>query len=437
MALGLTRPVLWVNDPSYARLAVSSRWPVLYALTDDWLRAEAPSREIRRRRRQDSELVATAGALTVCSPDLARQYANRRSSALIPNAVDAEHFRWPRERPADLPHGPVAVYVGTLHDERVDVELIERLARHLPDVQIALVGPDSLSLASHQHLRGVPNVHLMGPRPYKDVPAYLQHADVIVVPHIVSPFTESLDPIKAYECLAVSRPTVSTPVAGFRELRGSIRVVEREGFPAEVERLLSENPSTIDPVVLPSWADRADDFADALTAARREGELRVVYLDHTSVLSGGELALVRTIDALDEVRAHVILAEDGPLVERLRGVGASVEIMKLDRVARHTHRDEVVPSKLPLNDLHNLIYNLSVGERLRRLRPDVVHTEFIEGGDVRLSRRQTRSRSCDLALTPRAEDYLPRPAVRLVRFASRSAANGGDRKLGNDVVDAR
>ena len=48
-----------------------------------------------------------------------------------------------------------------------------------------------------------PNVHLLGARPYEDVPAYLQHADVVIVPHRVSPFTESLDPIKAYECLAI------------------------------------------------------------------------------------------------------------------------------------------------------------------------------------------------------------------------------------------
>ena len=50
------------------------------------------------------------------------------------------------------------------------------------------------------------------------MPGYLQHADVVIVPHVVSPFTESLDPIKAYECLAVGRPTVATPVPGFREL---------------------------------------------------------------------------------------------------------------------------------------------------------------------------------------------------------------------------
>ncbi len=71
---------------------------------------------------------------------------------------------------------------------------------------------------------------MLGPRAYADVPAYLQHADIVIVPHLVTPFTESLDPIKAYECLAIETPTVATPVAGFRELAASIRVASRESF---------------------------------------------------------------------------------------------------------------------------------------------------------------------------------------------------------------
>ena len=67
------------------------------------------------------------------------------------------------------------------------------------------------------------SVRLLGPRPYADVPGYLQHADVIVVPHRVDAFTESLDPIKAYECLAVARPVVATPVAGLSRARGLSR----------------------------------------------------------------------------------------------------------------------------------------------------------------------------------------------------------------------
>ena len=65
---------------------------------------------------------------------------------LVPNAVDIEHFSRPQERPADLPKSPVAVYVGTLHEDRLDIDLIVELAGALPNLEIVLVGPSSLGV---------------------------------------------------------------------------------------------------------------------------------------------------------------------------------------------------------------------------------------------------------------------------------------------------
>jgi teichuronic acid biosynthesis glycosyltransferase TuaH len=186
----------------------------------------------------------------------------------VQNGVDERHFRRRQPRPSDLPGSPVAVYVGTLHDTRIDVALIDELARSLADVNIALVGPDSLTLESRRLLRGSPNVFLLGPRPYADVPAYLQHADVIVVPHAVNPFTESLDPIKAYECLAAGTPTVATPVAGFRELGDAIRLAERDDFSAAVvSALANDGRPHASGIALSSWHDRAEQFERVLIEA--------------------------------------------------------------------------------------------------------------------------------------------------------------------------
>ena len=174
---------------------------------------------------------------------------------LVPNAVDVEHFSRPQDRPADLPKSPVAVYVGTLHEERLDIDLIVDLAGAIPNLEIVLVGPSSLGVESTRRLEAHPNVTLLGPRPYAVVPAYLQHADVVIVPHIVSPFTDSLDPIKAYECLAVGRPTIATPVAGFRALSSPVVVVERENFIVEVANALARDDTVMNSVV-PSWTER-------------------------------------------------------------------------------------------------------------------------------------------------------------------------------------
>ncbi len=278
--LGLVDPLVWVNDANYADYALTTGWPVVYDVTDDWLLAPAAPRQEARLRADDERLLEGSDAVVVCSPDLARSRGRHRAVDLIPNGVDVELFRTPQPRPAELPASPVAVYVGTLHDERIDVALVEELATAHPDLQVALVGPDSLGHESHVRLAGVPNVHRLGPQPYERVPGFLQHADVVLVPHQVNPFTESLDPIKAYECVAAGRPTVATPVAGFRGLGAPVIVRPRDEFVDAVSIVLdaaggrgvasASGPGDADPAPSPvaSWRERARAMQDVMLRVR-------------------------------------------------------------------------------------------------------------------------------------------------------------------------
>ena len=109
------------------------------------------------------------------------------------------------------------MYAGTLHADRFDVDLTAQTARALgDDATVVLVGPNLLE-ETRRDARLSAGVVLLGPRSPDELVAYLQHADALIVPHLVDAFTDSLDPIKLYEYQAVGRPVVSTPVAGFRE----------------------------------------------------------------------------------------------------------------------------------------------------------------------------------------------------------------------------
>ena len=102
---------------------------------------------------------------------------------------------------------------------------------------------------------------LLGAREHTTIPAYLKNADVLVVPHVVTEFTDSLDPIKVYEYLAAARPVVSTPVAGFRELEADhVVVVPGSDFLARTQEHLA-SPS---PAARPEVAVPGDDRATAM-----------------------------------------------------------------------------------------------------------------------------------------------------------------------------
>lgn len=265
--LGMRHPLLWINDPGMAILAERTGWPTLYDITDDWLAADRPAAELERLAASEAALMRLAREVVVCSPELVRRKAATRDVTLIPNAVDAAAYRRPTPRPSDLPDGPVALYLGTLHRDRLDVALCASTARAIgPEASLVLVGPDALSPSDADLLCGT-GVRLLGPRPRHEVVGYLQHADVLVVPHVVTPFTDSLDPIKLYEYQAVGRPVVATAVAGFRHVDDPrTTVVDADEFAGAVAAALATSwrfPEGIEGHVA-DWDERVGAMAQVL-----------------------------------------------------------------------------------------------------------------------------------------------------------------------------
>ncbi|MGN6219651.1 MAG: glycosyltransferase [Microbacterium sp.] len=270
--VNLHRPLLWINDPRAADLARSTGWPTLYDLTDDWLTADRPVRERERLRRGEEWLLANARAVVACSAELVRRKAPLRGTIdLIPNAVDVVSYRRARPRPADLP-AAAAVYMGTLHRDRLDVDLCVATARAVVGRgSVVLVGPNALHADDTERLEAA-GVSLLGARPRDEVIGYLQHADVLLVPHVVTPFTDSLDPIKLYEYAAVGRPVVSTAVAGFRDTTDPrVLVASASEFPGTVASMLpakSRFPEGTD-APAPDWDDRAAAMRAVIDRMRR------------------------------------------------------------------------------------------------------------------------------------------------------------------------
>ena len=200
----------------------------LYDITDDWLAGRPVAARARpagraARRYLLAPLPPRRRLLAAAAGDQARRRASpwsRTPSTSTPTAATSP-------RPADLPRGPVVLYVGTLHRDRLDVELCVALgagaARDAPRWSSSDPWPSTPRTQHAPDRRRRRPARRRASTP--TIPAYLTHADVLVVPHVVTAFTDSLDPIKVYEYLAAARPVVSTPVAGFRDLgRVHVRV---------------------------------------------------------------------------------------------------------------------------------------------------------------------------------------------------------------------
>lgn len=132
----------------------------------------------------------------------------------VPSSVDAAHFEPALDRanshPAhrDIP-GPRLGYYGVL-DERIDVDLIGKVADAHPRWQLVLVGP----------VRGIApgilpkraNIHYLGQQPYHALPQFLAGWDVCLLPFALNEATRHCCPVKVLEYMAAELPVVATPV---------------------------------------------------------------------------------------------------------------------------------------------------------------------------------------------------------------------------------
>jgi O-antigen biosynthesis protein len=149
----------------------------------------------------------------------------------VPNGADVEHFARPSPIAYDL-HAlkrPLIGFIGGL-SQWVDVDLLGQLAAARPDWTFVLVGPVSVDVSA---LRARSNVHMLGPRPYAHLPAYLAGMDVALIPFRHEPVTYHADPIKAYEYLAAGVPVVATNLPALARLEHVVRLADT---PADFER---------------------------------------------------------------------------------------------------------------------------------------------------------------------------------------------------------
>ncbi len=100
-------------------------------------------------------------------------------------------------------------YVGALQSIRLDMELLEYIARSRPDWNIVLVGPEDHEF-QQSSLHKLPNVTFTGSRNITDLPAYINAFDVCVNPQLLNEVTIGNYPRKIDEYLAVGKPVVAT-----------------------------------------------------------------------------------------------------------------------------------------------------------------------------------------------------------------------------------
>ena len=241
--LRFQRPINWVFNPAAAIIAGQLGESLLiYHCVDEYsaftgVAAEALLELEGRLLRQSDLVVVSADRL------LASKARLNPNTFLVRHGVDYEHFRKalapetkiPPEIAA-LPH-PRIGFFGLLADW-VDIELMAETARRFPHGSLIALGKATTDVSALERL---PNVHLLGRKPYAELPAYSKGFDVALMPFRINELTLNANPLKVREYLAAGLPVVSTPIPEV-EVLGQCRIAaDADGFEREIRRALTDS----------------------------------------------------------------------------------------------------------------------------------------------------------------------------------------------------
>ncbi len=174
------------------------------------------------------EVAATCAAADVlCVPSQPLQDLLAKdgwSSALLPwgFAQDLARAYDTASEPGEygaLPR-PLLGYTGSI-DDRLDYDLIARLADRFRHGSIVFVGPVSprLSASARALLSSRENIHLLGVRRREALPGYIAHLDCALLPYAETEFTRCQSPLKLWDYLYAGPPLVATGSADLRRFK--------------------------------------------------------------------------------------------------------------------------------------------------------------------------------------------------------------------------
>lgn len=215
--------VLWISNPKQYWLTNVVKYnKLIYRIADDYTKfSEYPSSVAQIEER----LIDKADYVFITSKLLERKVLKRNKKPyILNNGVEFERFNKSYKCPKEyFGSRKKIVYVGAIK-YWFDCNLVKKLASEV-DADIYIIGNPQIDLSMFKNMS---NIYILGVKPYKDIPAYLQYGDVAIIPFIKNELTNAISPIKLYEYCSTGISVVSTNMRETVNLSAPIHIAEND-----------------------------------------------------------------------------------------------------------------------------------------------------------------------------------------------------------------
>ena len=242
--LGFRDTVAWfhVPHPGFLAKTLGEKLTVFYCI-DDY--SKLPDVDGLAVGAMDRELTAAADIVFACNQSLVDARSSINSNIyLSPHGVVTEVFARAiapdTTIPDELSTRPRPI-VGSwgLIDQRIDLSILEHIAKARPEWTILLIGHTAVDVLA---LKRLPNVYFAGVKPYAELPNWAKAIDVCILPYTQTSLNTQSSPLKLREYLASGKPIVAVALPEAKLLGDVVMTAEGgPGFVQAIEKALVTN----------------------------------------------------------------------------------------------------------------------------------------------------------------------------------------------------
>lgn len=207
---GINNPLIWTYHPYILNIIDNLKYNnrLIYHCVDDL--SAVPGIDKGLFKCAEKKLLKRADIVFVTNKTLERQCSQlNKNTYYYPNVVDFEHFSSSfggAEIPSDLIQikEPRILYMGALSEFKIDLSLLEKVIKELPNCNFVFIGAEIEGQSSPllERISLLKNSYFLGYKKYKDLPRYLHFFNIGLLIIKENEYTKSMSPMKFYEYIA-------------------------------------------------------------------------------------------------------------------------------------------------------------------------------------------------------------------------------------------
>jgi glycosyltransferase involved in cell wall biosynthesis len=241
--LKISAPLFWINTPTgWPVISSFSRKGLIYQRTDDYAAYDFDNFNTEYVKQIDNELIKKSEFVIHVSDELHEEALKiTNESLLVTQGVDERFFCKTYPLPKDLESipRPLIGYIGGMDKYKFDTQLIKGVAKKLPKYSFVLVGH---KVANVEELESVPNIYFLGMKKHNQVPAYVHHFDICMVPTANTEWGQKCRPLKMMEYLAAGKPIIATPTPASLSFKEQLIIADDiESWTSSMLKIFEDN----------------------------------------------------------------------------------------------------------------------------------------------------------------------------------------------------